>query len=82
MSSNSHSCSTTSTIAVSPPCWETIHRSDWPIAFIKPGWTSPHRCPGWPAYTLEQRISVHFDTDSTITFDDRADERILWNDRH
>jgi len=65
-----------------PPCWETIHRSDWPIAFIKPGWTSPHRCPGWPAYTLEQRISVHFDTDSTITFDDRADERILWNDRH
>jgi para-nitrobenzyl esterase len=34
--------------------------------------------PGWPRYTADQRASMRFDTVSSLTYDDRADERSLW----
>jgi para-nitrobenzyl esterase len=34
--------------------------------------------PGWPAYSTTGRATMRFDTASSVTLDDRADERELW----
>jgi para-nitrobenzyl esterase len=52
---------------------DTVHRA-W-VDFATDG------DPGWPAYTPEHRVAMRFDTDSTTTVDDRADERLLWDGR-
>jgi len=52
---------------------DTVHRA-W-VAFATDG------DPGWPAYRPDHRIAMRFDTESTTTVDDRADERVLWDGR-
>ena len=60
-------------LGVDPPqgLADTMHRA-W-VSFARTG------DPGWPAYDLERRATMRFDTSSEVVDDPRSWERELWH---
>lgn len=49
------------------------------IAFARTGDPNCASVPSWPKFTLEQRQTMIFDTDTRVVSDPRREERLLWS---
>jgi para-nitrobenzyl esterase len=49
------------------------------IAFARTGDPNCASVPAWPKFTLEQRQTMIFDTDTRVVSDPRHEERLLWS---
>ncbi|MFF0751721.1 carboxylesterase/lipase family protein [Streptomyces sp. NPDC004267] len=72
---NLHDRAFTALLGAEPPqeLADTMHAA-W-VSFAATG------DPGWPAYDLDERRTMRFDTHSAVLGDPRADERVLWEGR-
>ena len=49
------------------------------LAFARTGDPNCASVPGWPKFTLDQRQTMIFDTDTRVVSDPRGEERLLWS---